>query len=331
MDFKRARYKLRGQDLPHFLSFVFFSPLLVVGPIERAADILPQIRSLRPLKLRSLCDGLILVGLGMMKYYLMAPAWDLVADLIREGNGVLNWLAFGASATLAAYCLFGGIGDIGRGCAQCFGISVHDNFLPMFLAQNPNDYWARWNNTLSRWIRDFVSLPLIMRYGRSIHPYFFILFSFFIVGIWHGLSLNWILFGLFNGAVIIGYDLVSKFCTRAQPNAGAIAGRRAAGTIFVFLLLAGNGILKDEQLFLRAPHSENQGLRGIHLLGLALFVAHAAFAKRTFPRSIDAQLMQQDLRLKTAISIGLLILFFFLLQDRFFGTSPISVPIYFRI
>jgi len=131
---------------------------------------------------------------------------------------------------------------MGRGIARCFGIELEINFRSIFYAKNPNDYWLRWNITLGTWIRDYISFPMMLNWGRKINQNILMIFSFILVGLWHGVAWNWLWFGIFNGLMVVGFNWINK-----KYSFGFI------GRLMSWLIIVGNGLLQRSDFYLEIP------------------------------------------------------------------------------
>jgi alginate O-acetyltransferase complex protein AlgI len=219
-----------------FLLFPSFFPQLVGGPIMRGKDFFPQVRSGLQFQWQNLIDGTIIFAVGFCKFYFLSKAFMAINNALLLATTRISFvfiILFGISGTFQAYIDFSSFCDMGRGIAKCFGINFPVNFMPFYFAKNPNDFWQRWNITLGTWIRDYISFPLMFRFGRKLNPNWILFSSFVLVGLWHGLTFNWILFGVFNGLMIIGFNFANKKSKGRFP-----------GYLFSMFIFIGNGILQ---------------------------------------------------------------------------------------
>lgn len=216
-----------SKSLKEFALFVSFFPQLVAGPILRASNFLPQIRE-KFLEVKSqnlkqtliqnpnLKFGLTLMSFGFFKKMFFA---DNIAPFVDEiflnpiGLDsfaiVLGTIAFG----IQLYCDFSGYTDIAIGAAFILGFKIPKNFNFPFFATSPAEFWRRWHISLSSWVKDYVFFPLVMNNKRSrIRIVFSLFFTMFLIGIWHGAGINFIIYGLIHGAYVgIETYLRSKF------------------------------------------------------------------------------------------------------------------------
>jgi|GEM_PF-843051 len=236
IDLWRNEKNFELPPIQDFLLFPIFFPELVGGPIMRGKDFFHQLKNNMTFDYQNFIDGMLIFAVGFSKFIFLSKSLGLINLAFQNGSIRLSgyYLIFlGLTGTLQAYVDFSSYCDMGRGIARCFGFTFPINFTPFYFAKNPNDFWQRWNITLGTWIRDYISFPLMLNYGRKLNQSFMLFISFLLVGLWHGISINWILFGLFNGLIIVSFNNLSK--KFRSP---------LIGYIFVIFIFIGNGILQ---------------------------------------------------------------------------------------
>jgi alginate O-acetyltransferase complex protein AlgI len=242
------------KDPVRFWAFKSFFPQLVAGPIVRRAELLPQLRELRLLARDDIGVGLYKIGRGMAKKV-------LVADVVRVGivdpmfmdphRFTGPELMIGLYAyTLQMYCDFSGYTDVAIGSARLFGITLPENFRRPYLATSVAGFWRRWHITLSNWVRDYVYFPLGGAHGSELRVTFNILVTMLIIGVWHGASWNFVIYGLLHGSAVAVNRFQRKRTGRKPddplPNAWAWTWRFLL--TFHFVVLA--------RILFRAPDLE---------------------------------------------------------------------------
>jgi D-alanyl-lipoteichoic acid acyltransferase DltB (MBOAT superfamily) len=216
-----------------FILMPVFFPLLMSGPLERGKHFFSSLRNPNESVWQSLNNGLLLFMYGFGKRFLLLPVMVGVRDFFLTLPGSIPvYIMIGLVETLTVYVELSCYAQMGRGAARMFGIDVFVNFKPIYYSKNPNDFWARWNITLGTWIRDYVSFPLMLKFGRKLHQNALLMFTFFLVGIWHGFDLDWVIFGIFNGLMVVLFNTFNKKFRLAS-----------VGRIFSFLLIMGNGLI----------------------------------------------------------------------------------------
>lgn len=185
------------------LSLVFF-PKLLQGPIERAGNLLPQLKKAYEFDYEAMRSGMLLFTWGLFKKVVVADRLALYANPVYNDvqayTGVPLIIATYAYA-LQIYFDFAGYTDMARGTARMFGISLTENFNSPYLATSIADFWRRWHISFSRWILDYIFKPLQMAWrdhgqaGMALA----LLVTFLISGIWHGGSWGFVIWGLLHG------------------------------------------------------------------------------------------------------------------------------------
>ena len=208
IDIYRRQFKPTGKFI-HYLTFVAFFPQLIAGPIERAKNLLPQlVAKKKHLTKKIIHASIFLIFWGLFKKLVFADNLGYIVDLSNENidhSGVGFILAFAFAFQI--YCDFSAYTDIARGTARLFGVKIRRNFLTPYLAQNPSDFWRRWHISLSEWARDYVYISLGGNKKGISRTFLNLLFTMFIVGLWHGAGIFFIFWGVFHGLLLIFYRI----------------------------------------------------------------------------------------------------------------------------
>ncbi len=194
------------ESIQDFALYVAFFPQLVAGPIERASHLLPQLVELGKRK----CDlsGLGLIALGCFKKAVIADQMASVvtasyADPSQTMTAAL-WLGTYAFA-VQIYCDFSGYSDIAIGLGRLLGLDIVENFRSPYAAAGPSEFWRRWHISLSSWLRDYLYVPL----GGNRGGWFFVrrnlMLTMLLGGLWHGAAWNFVLWGAFQGLLLIAF------------------------------------------------------------------------------------------------------------------------------
>lgn len=204
----------RGKIAPErdFLSvalYVAFFPQLVAGPIERAADLMPQLQARQRFRLADLEAGVRLILWGLFKKIVVADRLAAAGypAYLDPGAYDSGMLAFAAAALFVAiYLDFSAYSEIARGVARLFGVHLSENFRFPHAAGDIAEYWRRWHITMSTWVRDYLFIPLGgFRPRRPWQHARTILLTMGLVGLWHGASWTFVLWGLLHGASLVVY------------------------------------------------------------------------------------------------------------------------------
>ena len=217
IDVARGELEAR-EDFVDYVLYVSFFPQLVAGPIERAGRLLPQIESDRPWSWLALRSGVALALWGGFKKLVVADTLAPYIDkvfVLEEPSGPLIWSA-SIAFSIQIFADFSGYTDIARGTARMFGIELMRNFRSPFLAASTPEFWQRWHISLSFWIRDYLLVPLLGTASQLSRSRFFgaTLLTFTIIGLWHGASWNFVLFGALHGVAMIVYTLLGRALPR---------------------------------------------------------------------------------------------------------------------
>jgi alginate O-acetyltransferase complex protein AlgI len=229
-------------SLPRFALFKLFFGQLVAGPIMRWREFGPQVNRLfdgkRPMRRRRLIGlGLGLCLLGLAKKLLLADSIAPFVDTIfRDGpqNAAAAWLGAWLFA-FQIYFDFSGYSDIALGLGHIFGIQLARNFDTPFRATSIQEFWQRWHMTLTRFLRDYVFLPLadmrlLGRRYRIVQHFGAMVLTMTLCGLWHGAGWNFIVWGTLQGLGMVG-------STAWQRNLPPLPAWISWALTFVFFLL----------------------------------------------------------------------------------------------
>ncbi len=195
-------------NLLEFLCFVSFFPQLVAGPIERAKHLLPQFSKERTFDWQNSVVGLRQILWGLFKKIIVAEKLGIAVTMVFNQPEQYHFITLIFALVLfcfQVYCDFSGYTDIAIGTARLFGFKLSRNFHLPYLSKSISEFWQRWHITLTRWFTDYVFVPLA-KSGKRISVFrrsFALLLTFTLVGLWHGANWTFIVFGLFNGLVLI--------------------------------------------------------------------------------------------------------------------------------
>ncbi len=194
-------------NLLNFLCFVGFFPQLVAGPIEKAKNLLPQFNNKRNFDQSEVKDGLRQILWGLFKKMVIADNAAYIVNMVYaspEDYGSLSLLYASVLFFFQIYGDFSGYSDIAIGTAKLFGFKLSKNFNIPYLAKSATEFWQRWHITLTRWFTDYVYFPIIKKNLRSNTRRNLAIFSTMVlIGLWHGADWTFIIFGGFQGFLII--------------------------------------------------------------------------------------------------------------------------------
>jgi alginate O-acetyltransferase complex protein AlgI len=186
--------------------YITLFPQLVAGPILRYMDVAGQIAS-RVVTAEWFASGVRRFISGLGKKMLLANTVAVPADAIfaipaDQLTTPLSWLGV-VCYGLQIYFDFSGYSDMAIGLGRMFGFSFRENFNYPYIARSITEFWRRWHISLSTWFRDYLYIPLGGNRGSSGRTYFNLLTVFFLCGVWHGASWNFICWGLLHGALLV--------------------------------------------------------------------------------------------------------------------------------
>lgn len=209
------------RDFITFALFVSYFPQLVAGPIERADNLLPQLKKEQVFRYDQAAHGVRLMVWGFFKKCVCAAYLSRLADAVYNDVS----LASGGAAALATaafalqiYCDFGGYSDIARGCSEMMGVELMVNFKAPYFALSMRDFWKRWHISLTSWFREYVYFPLggsRRGFARTLRN---TLIVFALSGLWHGASWTFVVWGLLH-ALYLCAELIWNRLRRNAPKA----------------------------------------------------------------------------------------------------------------
>jgi len=229
----------RGQILPEknfilYACYVTFFPQLIAGPVLRASEVIYQFSKKSLFKFEHIIIGCrrILYGLFLKVVIAdnIAPLVDSGFSMPIEAMGALDVWTLGFLFGFQIYFDFSAYSHIAIGSARLLGIHFPENFNFPYLANSPKDFWRRWHISLSSWIRDYLYLPLAgikagnkslgglekVTLNKNKNKPLFIAWA--IMGLWHGASWTFVLWGLYHAIVIFVYRLLLPILKNFNQN-----------------------------------------------------------------------------------------------------------------
>ena len=192
----------------HYATYVSFFPQLIAGPIVHHKELMPQFDDLakRKTNIKNISLGLFIFSIGLFKKVVIA---DSLAEFVSTGYSTENLIstieawALSLSYTFQLYFDFSGYADMAIGSALLINIRLPINFNSPYKAINIQDFWRRWHITLSKFLRDYIYIPLGGNRYSFIKKNRNILITFLLGGIWHGAGWTFILWGGLHGIALI--------------------------------------------------------------------------------------------------------------------------------
>ncbi len=201
-----------------YAAFISFFPQLVAGPIERTANLLPQIKTVKKFDYDEAAYGLRLMAWGFFKKIVIADNAAIVVDSVYSSldrctgfDLILAVLFF----TMQIYCDFSGYSDIAIGTARLLGIKLMTNFKSPYFSGSLKEFWSRWHISLSTWFRDYLYIPLGGNRCSKFRHNMNIMITFLISGLWHGANWTFVLWGGIHGFIqvvenVLGLNKITK-------------------------------------------------------------------------------------------------------------------------
>jgi D-alanyl-lipoteichoic acid acyltransferase DltB (MBOAT superfamily) len=192
----------------NYTLFISFFPRLLAGPIARYDEVIPQLESLKSktLNYRNLSLALYLFAIGLFKKVEIADRFQEWASPGFDGASNLNLLlawATSLSYSFQIYFDFSGYTDMAIGTALFFNIRLPINFNSPYKALDIQDFWRRWHITLTRFLRDYIYIPLGGNRVSEPHVYCNLMATFLIGGLWHGAGWTFVFWGFLHGAGLV--------------------------------------------------------------------------------------------------------------------------------
>lgn len=200
--------KVKEYDLLNYMLFVSYFPHLLAGPILHHSEMMPQFISRWNwvVRWRNVAVGLFIFSIGLFKKVVIA---DTFAEWANSGFDVATTLNFfeawatSLSYTLQLYFDFSGYTDMAIGISLMFNVRLPINFNSPYKAKDIQDFWRRWHITLSRFLRDYVYIPLGGNKVSKLRNYGNLFAVFLIGGLWHGAAWTFVIWGALHGGAII--------------------------------------------------------------------------------------------------------------------------------
>lgn len=186
--------------------YISFFPQLIAGPIIRYHDISDQLRK-RIVLAEDFAIGIQRFVIGLGKKVIIANTLAIPADLIfslpaDQLTFSLAWLGI-ICYTLQIYFDFSGYSDMAIGLARMFGFKFLENFNYPYISRSIQEFWRRWHISLSNWFRDYLYIPLGGNRVKPWRVYFNLVLVFFLCGLWHGASWNFVAWGMIHGSFLV--------------------------------------------------------------------------------------------------------------------------------
>jgi len=209
------RSETKEYDFLNYALFVTFFPQLIAGPIVHHAEMMPQFANVRN-KIKNyhnIALGLFIFSMGLFKKVVIADTFAVWAtqgfDVAEKLDMVQAWIT-SLSYTFQLYFDFSGYTDMAIGIALLFNIKLPINFNSPYKSTSIQDFWRRWHMTLSRFLKDYLYIPLGGNRKGETRTYFNLFITFLLGGIWHGAGWTFVLWGALHGMALIMHRFWQK-------------------------------------------------------------------------------------------------------------------------
>ncbi|WP_026808250.1 MBOAT family O-acyltransferase, partial [Aliarcobacter lanthieri] len=197
----------KENDFINYSLFITFFPQLIAGPIVHHKEMMPQFASKYNFvkNYKNIALGLFIFSIGLFKKVVIADTFSIWANAGFDSATTLNLIeawATSLSYTFQLYFDFSGYTDMAIGLALLFNIKLPINFNSPYKALSIQDFWRRWHITLSRFLRDYIYIPLGGNRKGSFRTYSNLIATFVIGGLWHGAGWTFIFWGLLHGVAL---------------------------------------------------------------------------------------------------------------------------------
>ncbi|WP_457747918.1 MBOAT family O-acyltransferase [Sulfurimonas sp.] len=201
-------------DFLNYALFVTFFPQLIAGPIVHHKEMMPQFANRWNLvkNYKNIALGLFIFSVGVFKKVVIADSFASIADkgfVASNINFIESW-ATSLAYTFQLYFDFSGYTDMAIGAALLFNIKLPINFNSPYKSLDIQDFWRRWHITLSRFLKDYIYIPLGGNRKGELKTYTNLLITFLVGGIWHGAGWTFVLWGLLHGLALIIHRVWSR-------------------------------------------------------------------------------------------------------------------------
>jgi D-alanyl-lipoteichoic acid acyltransferase DltB (MBOAT superfamily) len=217
-----GRGQLRPLRLDELALYMSFFPHLVAGPIVRASEFAPQLHVRADPRRIPSGEAFRLIAFGLFKKVVISSyvAAEIVDPVFGapSAHGPADLLVGVYAYAIQIYADFSGYTDIAIGCALLLGIRFPQNFDGPYRALSIQDFWRRWHMTLSRWLRDYLYIPLGGNRHGERQTYRNLFLTMLIGGLWHGAAMTFLVWGALHGAYLTGERWVKQWWASGHPE-----------------------------------------------------------------------------------------------------------------
>jgi alginate O-acetyltransferase complex protein AlgI len=230
------------KKLGHFAAYLLFFPKIMAGPVERAQHFLPQLKKETRFNYGLVTEGVRQFGWGLFKKLVIADRLGMFVNSVyddlhhSQGPGLLTACILFA---FQLYADFSGYTDMALGASKILGYELAPNFNLPFSAKSLSDFWRRWHISLSGWFNDYFYTPLSIsiRSWNKWGTIFSCVFTFMLLGLWHGANWTYIVFGGMHGTMVAAEFLTTRPRKRLRNKIPAKINS-VIGILYTFLFFS---------------------------------------------------------------------------------------------
>lgn len=271
-----ARGKAQEADFIHYCLFVTYFPHLIAGPVLHHREMMPQFARSGTYRfsVEHFTVGLTIFAFGMFKKVVLAdgvaPYGTAVFAFAAQGEAVAFFQAWGGALayTLQLYFDFSGYSDMAIGLSWMLGVRLPLNFNSPYKATSIADFWRRWHMTLSRFLRDYLYIPLGGNQKGPVRRYANLLATMLLGGLWHGAGWTFVIWGGLHGLALAAHQGWRSVRQRAGHDLtqSSRLGRTASTTATFLFVVVGWVFFRAESV--DAAFAVVRGMVGLHGMSL---------------------------------------------------------------
>ncbi len=205
------------KNILRYAAFVSFFPTVLSGPIQKARELLPQIKKPMPFDAETAKKGTVLFVWGAFEKILVANKLLVIVNRVfgnYENYNSVYLIIAAICFSLYIYADFSSYSDMARGIAMLMGIRIGKNFNNPYLSCSTAEFWNRWHMSLNAWFIENIYIPLGGNRKGALRKYINTFIVFFISGLWHGAAYRYIVWGVLNGGLVIAGQILKPIKSR---------------------------------------------------------------------------------------------------------------------
>ena len=232
------------KHLGYYALFVSFFPQLVAGPIERPANLIPQLKEKHKLNWEDFSCGIRILAVGFFYKCVVADFVGIFVNRVFAdvaGANGLSVLLAGFLFTVQMYCDFAGYSEIATGAARIMGVKLCVNFNRPYMSKSYSDFFRRWHISLTSWFTDYVYIPLGGNRRGPVRRVLNVFIVFILCGLWHGANWTFVVWGAYAAFFLSLETLVKRPIARlltkmnVNPDGKGVWWARVIGMYFILI------------------------------------------------------------------------------------------------